>query len=574
MQRDTQPLKSYASSIAPSTWFPPNTVKKDEELWTEFVSGCHSPPIHSSHSNLSKPHKTAWRELKNNPDTFLLKADKGGKVVMWTRLDYETEALRQLNDASTYRPLTATDVQARLADIRTAVEDSTHELRDSGCITRSEAERLLALPYKVPAIYFQPKIHKEKRGDTGTYAGRPIMAAVSGPLKPLDEFIARTTSPLLKLIPGSLNDTRHLIQQLSDLGSIPEGAILFSADVESLYPSIDWDEGRRSATRFYAEKYFALEQHANENHLLPPPKPRLFSKILHLVLSNNILHFRDRLWFQQLKGTAMGCSISVFLANTFMYYRTRNLLQSPPPNLLYLGRYIDDLIGIWNGPAEDIPAIFSQTVDGDIRLTYEIGGNTLEALDLRIFFHPDRTLGTKLHRKPTDGHQFIHWTSSHPNHVKLGVLYSQLLRIKRNCSEEKDYEEEKKTLVQRFRLRGYPEDKIVAQVQKADKVQRGSLLLNARPAPTATNDRMTFVTSYHRAEAAIALRRNLELLWTDLINCLTIRERAPYVNGPVLPDVPPRLAFRSEGSLGSSLGPVFKRGDRETGESFAIKGTA
>ena len=41
----------------------------------------------------------------------------------------------------------------------------------------------------------------------------------------------------------------------------------------------------------------------------------------------------------------MGCSISVYFANTFMFYRTENLVRNPPEDLLYFGRYIDDLIG-------------------------------------------------------------------------------------------------------------------------------------------------------------------------------------------------------------------------------------
>ena len=42
----------------------------------------------------------------------------------------------------------------------------------------------------------------------------------------------------------------------------------------------------------------------------------------------------------------MGCSISVFFAHTFMANRMVKLLQDPPPDLLYLGRYIDDIIGV------------------------------------------------------------------------------------------------------------------------------------------------------------------------------------------------------------------------------------
>lgn len=92
----------------------------------------------------------------------------------------------------------------------------------------------------------------------------------------------------------------------------------------------------------------------------------------------------------------MGCSITVYFANTFMYYRTKRLLDDPPPGLLYLGRYIDDLI------------------NDKLRLTYVIGGNWLEALDLLIKINKKRKLTISLFRKPTDGHQICQLEFSTP----------------------------------------------------------------------------------------------------------------------------------------------------------------
>ena len=512
------------------------------------------------HPNLPPALRRAWKELKNNPEFFVVKADKGGKIVMWRREDYTKEALRQLQDTSTYLPLTKTEAEARFSNIRELAKTLTLELRNGECITRAEADRFLQVEPKMPSIYFLPKIHKKKREDTNTFAGRPILAAVGGPLKLLDEFIAKLTSPLLKLIPGSLNDTRELILDLDKLGRLPPGSILFSADVESLYPSIDWTQGRQAATKFYAKKYYVLLAIAKKNHWLPPPKPALFSRILAAVLENNVFHFRDERWFQQLRGTAMGCSISVFLANTFMLDRTESLLKHPPDKLLYLGRYIDDLIGVWLGDAAGIPDIFSDTIDENIKLTFDFGGRKLEALDLLLMLGDDGRITTKLHRKPTDGHQFIHWQSSHPDHVKTSVLYSQLLRAKRNSSRNEDYKMEAGKLCARFRLRGYPEEEIEEQVRKAALVTRKELLTIAKD-PEPPLERMVLVTEYHPART-YKLREWVKTFWDSLLQSPLITERTPFVEGPVLPPVHPMLAFRGGKSLGEELGPIFKRGDR------------
>ena len=54
----------------------------------------------------------------------------------------------------------------------------------------------------------------------------------------------------------------------------------------------------------------------------------------------------------------MDCLISVFFANAFLFYRTEKLLRNPPADLKYLGRYIDDLVGVWTGAPDDIPNLF------------------------------------------------------------------------------------------------------------------------------------------------------------------------------------------------------------------------
>ena len=83
--------------------------------------------------------------------------------------------------------------------------------------------------------------------------------------------------------------------------------------------------------------------------MLPPMRPDIFHECVTLVLKNNIFHFQNTQFFRQIKGTAMGASISVFYANTFMYSRTKNLIYNPPRELEMFVRYIDDLFGIYKG---------------------------------------------------------------------------------------------------------------------------------------------------------------------------------------------------------------------------------
>ena len=48
-------------------------------------------------------------------------------------------------------------------------------------------------------------------------------------------------------------------------------------------------------------------------------------------------------------------------------------------------------------------------------------------------------LETDLHINPSRRHQYLHYSSSHPGHVKRSIVYSQTLRFSRVSSHEADF---------------------------------------------------------------------------------------------------------------------------------------
>ena len=541
--------KSLLSKHLKSDWDPPKHFSGNKREWRELIEETNIQ-TQTSKPNIPKKTLAAWKELTTNPEFYLIHADKGGGLVLWKKSDYQKEALRQLSDARTYRRLNLQEVETAERSIHIQKMNLLHKLRRQRLITPNEIRLARKLKPKFPPIYFLPKIHKEKRADTNTFAGRPIIASTAGPLKILDNYLAELTAPLLELIPGSIKDTTSLINALENLPPLPN-TTLFSADVESLYPSIPWEEGFEAATTFYAQHLGRLEWLAEENGTLPPPEPSLFKDILRLVLSNNIFHFQNNNWYKQISGTAMGCSISVYLANTFMYKRTKQIIDNPPRGLKAMFRYIDDIIGIYEGNPADIPQIFNETVDENIKLTYVIGGDHLEALDLKLKLNANGKITTSLFRKPTDNHQFVHWASHHPPHLKRSLPYSQLIRIKRNCSHDEDFEKEATTLIERFKARKYPARILYEARDRVRNLNRKELLnYNGQK---DEEDRITIVTTYQR-EWASHLRNKINEHYDRL------RHSWRSINNP-LPETRPRLAFRTHSNLGSHSGTHYKQGN-------------
>ena len=61
-----------------------------------------------------------------------------------------------------------------------------------------------------------------------------------------------------------------------------------------------------------------------------------------------------------------------------------------------------------------------------LKFTYDSSEKSISFLDL-IITVSERKLKTTLHIKSTDHHPYLHYVSSHPEHTKRSVVFSQEL---------------------------------------------------------------------------------------------------------------------------------------------------
>ena len=252
----------------------------------------------------------------------------------------------------------------------------------------------------------------------------------------------------------------------------------------------------------------------------------------------------------------MGCSISVYFANTFLANRMSTLHSNPPRDLLYLGRYIDDVVGIWIGePEPSLKELFAQVTCESIKLTWVWSRSSLVVLDLVIHLDEGQ-LSTTVHPKPTDGHQFVHWSSAHPRHIKRSIPYAQLLRMRRICSKEEEFKKEAARLLRKFSSRGYPKDVLSQALTEASKRTREALLKPTED-PAKTGDRLYFVTEY-REETHRRIKQASDGFHASLLEHPLVTERAETLGSVPIPTAAPRVSFRLNRSLGAGLGKLFK----------------
>ena len=81
------------------------------------------------------------------------------------------------------------------------------------------------------------------------------------------------------------------------------------------------------------------------------------------------------------------------------------------------------------------------TITIKFKFTHESNKENILFLDLIVNLSGNK-ISAGLYIKSTDKYQYLHYTSSHPEHTKKSVFYSQALRLSRICSEEKAFEKQ------------------------------------------------------------------------------------------------------------------------------------
>ena len=97
------------------------------------------------------------KQLAENKDIHIMKADKGGAIVIQDTVDYDREAMRQLSDAETYKSLTLEEYMTQLKEAHTQMVDAAIILRNYGHISEKELDAIREAPLKGSAAYFLPR---------------------------------------------------------------------------------------------------------------------------------------------------------------------------------------------------------------------------------------------------------------------------------------------------------------------------------------------------------------------------------------------------------------------------------
>ena len=119
-------------------------------------------------------------------------------------------------------------------------------------------------------------------------------------------------------------------------------------------------------------------------------------------------------------------------------------------------KYIDDIFFIWEHGEESLKVSIEQVnmFHSTLKFTAEYSKEEVNFLGVNIKLI-DWKLKADLFVKPTDTHQFFDPTSCNSFHCKMGICYSQALRLNRICSDKETFDRRCNDLEKWLMQRGY-----------------------------------------------------------------------------------------------------------------------
>ena len=244
-------------------------------------------------------------------------------------------------------------------------------------------------------------------------------------------------TPIVKSLPSYIKDSNHALEIFRNFNCSGENKIIFTMDITSLYTVIPNNEGLQVLQYFFNQR------------LIKKPSSETLLRLAELVLTLNCFSFGDNYYklsfgdnyYKQINGVAMGTKMGPNYANLFEGFIENKFFSNyhgPKPDLYK--RYIDDFVGATSSSREELNQFINSvnSFHPALKYTWEISENSLAFLDIKLSIN-DNGLSTSVHYKPTDSHNYLLHSSSHPQHVKNAIPFSQFLRLRRLCSDDTDF---------------------------------------------------------------------------------------------------------------------------------------
>ena len=238
--------------------------------------------------------------------------------------------------------------------------------------------------------------------------------------------LTKILKPLAGKSPHHINSTHVFVEQVEQFALAP-GKCLRSYAVSALFTSVPVDPAQ-GVIKDLLEK----DPIPNDRTVLPVKNIIL---LLEFCLKNMYFSFQD-MFYEQIKGVAIGSPVRPIVANLYMEYfeQKKNYQYSLQPQLWQ--RYVDDTFVIQK---EVYKQDFLQHINSFApAIQFTVGTNkedgSIPFLDTIVIPEADGNLSITVYRIPTHMDQYLQWDSHHHLSAKFSVISTLAHMAKTVCS--------------------------------------------------------------------------------------------------------------------------------------------
>lgn len=386
---------------------------------------------------------------------FLVKlTDKNLGIAVLSKNWYETECEKLLSNTAVYKQIDRNKVLTYRNRVIKRIENFISKQIVTG--TTADYLSLSDNDGGIPQFHAIPKVHKT------VWSLRPIIPSHSWVTKrssQICDFVLRQC--VKRSLPWVVDSSREVLRRLHyEYFGKSEQLWLVTGDVKEFYTNVPIAQTTNSISQVLGSEAIQGIVPCQIKHLLKH------------VMEANCFQFGEK-YYRQVAGIAMGTSCAPAFANlslglleskTFVGGSTSNQRDK---GLLFYVRYIDDIFLIFNGlksTCESWLNAFASTLK-PYTITWEIHScrTPTSFLDMEFFFEQGFGpvgLQSRVYRKRLNKHQYIPWSSAHPESVKRAFFKAELTRFLVISSQKHLYEERVREFREALGRRGYPSVKL------------------------------------------------------------------------------------------------------------------
>ncbi|KAI5631461.1 reverse transcriptase (RNA-dependent DNA polymerase) domain-containing protein [Phthorimaea operculella] len=398
--------------------------------------------------------KNIKNKIKEN-NLIVTKADKGNTVIITTKEEY-TNKVDDFLKSGQFQVLKKDPTEIYNREVKNTVNSCESILQ------HTKPHFLIQMNPTPPRLHGYYKLHKEDQPI------RPVVSYTGAPAYKLAKLANHLYKKLTKFKPThTVENSIDLIQKIDNI-IVPSQAKLVSFDVKNLFPSVPVKDCLKIIDETLCNSSLEAQEVID------------LEAILRICLEQNYFLWEGKT-YKQIDGLAMGSPLSPLCADIYMDDFEKSVLKSKfKEHIQYWYRYVDDILCLWTGSNETLQELLvhMNSINHNIQLTMELGGETINFLDLTISIK-EKAHQYKIYRKATYSDNIIHATSRHPDNHKHAAFHAFIHRLVKVPMNDEDFRQELDTIKQIARNNGYKDQLIHNILKRKQKREAEKLSYNA-----------------------------------------------------------------------------------------------